>query len=156
MCEQFLWAERGRTLPCAAGLLPSLRPLPCMALPYVESLLGHLPRPWGPWRLSLLRGPTCLSFLPPPAASSALTFKATWGMGQRRVALVACLLVLIALLIALILLCKSTSRGGWVGGHIGCGQGWRSSPTGLACGGQRGAVFGHFRQPTGLRVAAQT
>ncbi|KAJ6653173.1 hypothetical protein lerEdw1_010046 [Lerista edwardsae] len=38
------------------------------------------------------------------AASSTPTFKATWGMGQRRVALIACLLALIALLIALILL----------------------------------------------------
>ncbi|XP_053124935.1 transmembrane protease serine 13-like isoform X2 [Hemicordylus capensis] len=36
--------------------------------------------------------------------SSASTFKASWAMGQKRVALITCLLVLIALLVALILL----------------------------------------------------
>ncbi|XP_015274260.1 PREDICTED: transmembrane protease serine 13 [Gekko japonicus] len=48
---------------------------------------------------------------PPPSvargtstASSATTFKASWGMGQKRVALILCLLVLIVLILALILL----------------------------------------------------
>ncbi|XP_007424300.1 transmembrane protease serine 13 isoform X2 [Python bivittatus] len=39
-----------------------------------------------------------------PSASSTPTFKASWGMGPKRVALIACLLILIVLLIALILL----------------------------------------------------
>ncbi|XP_044279608.1 transmembrane protease serine 13-like [Varanus komodoensis] len=38
------------------------------------------------------------------SAASSPTFKASWGMGQKRVALIACLLVLIVLLLALILL----------------------------------------------------
>ncbi|XP_054853557.1 transmembrane protease serine 13 isoform X2 [Eublepharis macularius] len=44
---------------------------------------------------------------PPPAVApgnSTATFKASWGMGQRRAALVFCLLALIVLLLALILL----------------------------------------------------
>ncbi|XP_025019879.1 transmembrane protease serine 13 isoform X3 [Python bivittatus] len=44
-----------------------------------------------------------------PSASSTPTFKASWGMGPKRVALIACLLILIVLLIALILLL----RFGW-------------------------------------------
>ncbi|XP_077163069.1 transmembrane protease serine 13-like isoform X4 [Paroedura picta] len=68
--------------------------------PSIEAVQGVAFRPCAP---DFGREPVSLAARG-TSTSSATTFKASWGMGQKRVALILCLLVLIVLILGLILL----------------------------------------------------
>ncbi|XP_062995105.1 transmembrane protease serine 13 [Elgaria multicarinata webbii] len=84
--------------PAPPTVTPSEEPVQGIAFRAdpAEPRVGPLPR--------MARGSARAAAAAAAAGSSTPTFKASWGMGQKRVALIACVLVLIVLLLGVILL----------------------------------------------------
>ncbi|XP_061448592.1 transmembrane protease serine 13 isoform X2 [Rhineura floridana] len=98
--------HHGNLSPSFPCISPAALPNPAQPSPSEETVQGVAFRPCT--TESRLAPVPCMA-RGSSRASSTPTFKASWGMGHKRTALISCLLVLIALLVALILLL----RFGW-------------------------------------------